>query len=215
MSLEICETTTPEKLILKNSRFFKGRVRLIIAPDAERRFTKISDDLYYKQKKYYFPIFENIIFLKVLKDNQPENLPVIFNGTFIVEDEIKIIRSAIRENNEKENAKYMEYKKTLDKEISAIMENLKSEIANQKKFLKKDYLTKHQYNEIIKKLISAYADIITIKLGNDINLKSDDMNVINKFYCNKIEDFRNNNINKDIVTDIKEDEIKNIEPDRG
>lgn len=215
MSLEICETTTPEKLILKNSRFFKGRVQLIIEPDAECKFTKISDDLYYMQQKYYFLIFENIIFLKVLKDNKPKNLPVIFNGTFIEEGEIGTIRSAIRENNEKESAKYEEYKKVLGREISAIMRNLNSEIANQKKFLKKDYLTKHQYNEKIKTLIGAYADIINIKLGNDINLRSYDRSVINKFYCNKIEDLRNNNINKDIAIDIKEAEIENIEPDKS
>ena len=51
MSLEICETITPDKLTLKDSRFFKDKVQLTIEPGAECKFTKISDELYFRQKK--------------------------------------------------------------------------------------------------------------------------------------------------------------------
>lgn len=210
MSLEICETITPDKLQLKNSRFFKDRVQLTIEPDAQCKFTKINDELYYRQQKVYFPLFENIIFLKISKDNQPKNLPLLFKGNFIEENEIGMIKAVIRENNEKESLKYEEYKKILDKDISFIIENMNTEITNQKNFLKKDYLTKHQYNENINTLVRAYADILSIKLGNDMNLRSEDRSLINKFYSNMIEGLRNNNINKYILIDIKDSEIKDI-----
>ena len=62
MSLEICEVKNPEKLKLKNSIFFKRRVKLIMEPNAECKFIRISEDLYSKQQKVYFPLFENMIF---------------------------------------------------------------------------------------------------------------------------------------------------------
>lgn len=215
MSLEICETTTPEKLKIKDSRFFKDRVQLTIAPDAECRFFKVSDELYFNQKKYYFPLFANLIFLKSSIDNQPKNLPIIFKGTFIKDDEIAQIKLAVKEKDKKESRKYEEYKKILDRDISIIIGNLSSEIADQKKFLKKDYLTKHQYNENINALVRAYADIITIKLGNDINLKNNDRSMINKFYSNMIEGLRNNNISKEIMMDMKDMQIIDEEPGKS
>ena len=208
MSLEICETTTPDKFILKDSRFFKDRVQLTIEPGAECRFTKISDELYFRQKKVYFPIFKSIIFTKASRDDQANNIPMIFKGSFIEDDEIGMVKSVLQENNEKENQKYEEYKKNLDKEISLIISNMNLEISNQKKFLKNDYLTKSQYNENIKTLVSAYADIILIKLSKDINLRSDDRSEINKFYSNMIAGLGTNNINKEILIDIKDPDAK-------
>ncbi|MCE5328920.1 hypothetical protein LLG07_01085 [bacterium] len=211
MSLEICEVNTPEKLKLKSSIFFKNRIRLIIGPDTECKCTRISEDLYFKQQKYYFPIFEKIIFVKTSNDNQSQNLPLIFKGIFIHEDEIGMIKSLIKENIEKENIKYNKYKKTLDKEISEIIGSLSSEIDNQKKFLKKDYLTKQQYNENIKILLAAYLDIITIKLDKGVNLKNDDRNLINKFYGNMIEGLVSNNILIDVTDDLKESDFQDTE----
>ncbi|MHB1336687.1 MAG: hypothetical protein ACYCXQ_12155 [Candidatus Humimicrobiaceae bacterium] len=208
MSLEICETITPDKFILKDSRFFKDRVQLTIEPGAECRFTKISDELYFRQKKVYFPLFKSIIFTKASRDDLANNIPMIFKGSFIEDDEIGMIKSVLQENNEKENQKYEEYKKNLDKEISLIISNMNLEISNQKKFLKNDYLTKSQYNENIKTLVSAYADIILIKLSKDINLRSDDRSEINKFYSNMIAGLGNNNINKEILIDIKDSNAK-------
>jgi len=121
MSLEICETITPDKLTLKNSRFFKDKVQLTIEPGAECKFIKISDELYFKQKKVYFPIFKSIIFIKASKDNQPNNFALIFKGIVIEDYEIGMIDSVIQENIEKEKQKYEEYKKNLDKEISLII----------------------------------------------------------------------------------------------
>ena len=207
MSLEICETITPDKLTLKNSRFFKDKVQLTIEPGAECKFIKISDELYFKQKKVYFPIFKSIIFIKASKDNQPNNFALIFKGIVIEDGEIGIIDSAIKENNEKEKQKYEEYKKNLDKEISLIISSMNLEISNQKKFLKKDCLTKSQYNENIKTLVNTYADIVTIKLSKDINLRSGDRSEINKFYGNMIAGLGNNNVNKDILSGIKDPEI--------
>ena len=66
MSLEICQNITHKKLKLKDSRFFKDKVQLTVEPDAECEFTKISDELYYKHKKYYFPLFENCINISLL-----------------------------------------------------------------------------------------------------------------------------------------------------
>jgi hypothetical protein len=208
MSLEICETITPDKFILKDSRFFRDRVQLTIEPGAECKFTKISDELYFRQKKVYFPIFKSIIFTKASRDDQLNNIPMVFKGSFIEDNEIGMIKSAIQEINEKENQKYEEYKKNLDKELSLIINSMNLEISNQKKFLKKDYLTKSQYNENIKTLVNAYADIITIKLSKDMNLRSDDRNEINKFYGNMIAGLGGNNINKEILIDIKGPEIK-------
>jgi len=207
MSLEICETITPDKLTLKNSRFFKDKVQLTIEPGAECKFIKISDELYFKQKKVYFPIFKSIIFIKASKDNQPNNFALIFKGIVIEDDEIGIIDSVIQENIEKEKQKYEEYKKNLDKEISLIISSMNLEISNQKKFLKKDCLTKSQYNENIKTLVNIYADIVTIKLSKDINLRSGDRSEINKFYGNMIAGLGNNNVNKDILSGIKDPEI--------
>jgi hypothetical protein len=204
MSLEICETITPDKLTLKNSRFLKDRVQLTIEPGAEYKFTKISDELYFKQKKVYFPIFKSIIFTKISRDNQSKNLALIFKGNLIEDDEIGMIDSVIHENNENEKQKYEEYKKNLDKEISLIINSMNLEISNQKKFLKKDCLTKSQYNENIKTLVNAYADIITIKLNKDINIRSNDRNEINKFYGNMIAGLGNNNINKEILSGIED-----------
>ena len=207
MSLEICETVTPDKLTLKNSIFFKGKVQLTIEPGAECKFVKISDELYFKQKKVYFPILKSIIFTKASKDNQPNNFALIFKGIVIEDGEIGIIDSAIKENNEKEKQKYEEYKKNLDKEISLIISSMNLEISNQKKFLKKDCLTKSQYNENIKTLVNAYADIVKIKLSKDINLRSGDRSEISKFYGNMIVGLGNNNVNKDILSGIKDPEI--------
>lgn len=207
MSLEICETITPDKLTLKNSRFFKDKVQLTIEPGAECKFIKISDELYFKQKKVYFPIFKSIIFIKASKDNQPNNFALIFKGIVIEDDEIGMIDSVIQENIEKEKQKYEEYKKNLDKEISLIISSMNLEISNQKKFLKKDCLTKSQYNENIKTLVNIYADIVTIKLSKDINLRSGDRSEINKFYGNMIAGLGNNNVNKDILSGIKDPEI--------
>lgn len=207
MSLEICETITPDKLTLKNSRFFKDKIQLTIEPGAECKFIKISDELYFKQKKVYFPIFKSIIFIKASKDNQPNNFALIFKGIVIEDDEIGMIDSVIQENIEKEKQKYEEYKKNLDKEISLIISSMNLEISNQKKFLKKDCLTKSQYNENIKTLVNIYADIVTIKLSKDINLRSGDRSEINKFYGNMIAGLGNNNVNKDILSGIKDPEI--------
>ena len=207
MSLEICETVTPDKLTLKNSRFFKDKVQLTIEPGAECKFIKISDELYFKQKKVYFPIFKSIIFTKALKDNQPNNFALIFKGIVIEDGEIGMINSVIKENIEKEKQKYEEYKKNLDKEISLIISSMNLEISNQKKFLKKDCLTKSQYNENIKTLVNTYAYIVTIKLSKDINLRSGDRSEINKFYGNMIAGLGNNNVNKDILSGIKDPEI--------
>jgi hypothetical protein len=204
MSLEICETITPDKFTLKDSRFFKDRVQLTIEPGAECKFTKISDELYFRQKKVYIPIFKSIIFTKASRDNQLNNIPMIFKGSFIEDDEIGIIKSVLLESNEKENQKYEEYKKNLDNEISLIINSMNLEISNQKKFLKNDYLTKSQYNENIKTLVSSYADIILIKLSKDINLRSDDRSKINKFYGNMVAGLGDNNINKEILIEIKE-----------
>ena len=203
MSLEICETITPEKFILKDARFFKSRVRLTIEPGAEYKFTKVSDELYFKQKKVYFPIFKTIIFSKVSKDDKYGNNPMIFKGNFIEYDEIVMIKSLIQENNEKENQKYEEYKKNLDKEISSIISSMNTEISHQKEFLKDDLLTNAKYNENIKTLVSSYADMIMIKLNKDINLGSDDRNNINKFYSNMIAGLGDNNTNKEILIDVK------------
>jgi len=192
MGLNICETKTLEKIKLKKSKFFKNKVRLTIDPDAECKITKVSEDLYGIIQKYYFLLFENIIFTKISKDNKPKNYPLIFKGIFIEEEEISTINSAINEYNAKENAKYDKYKKVLGIKISEIVENLKSEIVNQKNFLKKDYLSKNQYNENIKTLIKVYTDIITIKLGNAVHLREDDRNEINNFYNSMIKVFADN-----------------------
>ena len=208
MSLEICETITPDKLALKDSRFFKDKVQLTIEPDAECKFTKISDELYFRQKKVYFPIFKSILFIKASRYDQPNNIPIIFKGSFIEDDEIGMIESVIHENNEKDNIKYEEYKKNLDREISSIINSMNQEISNQKIFLKKDYLTKLQYNENIKTLINSYADMATIKLSKDINLRNDDRNEINKFYGNMISGLGDSNLNKEILIDIKDPVIK-------
>ncbi|MHB1377391.1 MAG: hypothetical protein ACYCXB_08225 [Candidatus Humimicrobiaceae bacterium] len=207
MSLEICETITPDKLTLKNSRFFKDKVQLTIEPGAECKFIKISDELYFKQKKVYFPIFKSIIFTKASKDNLPNNFALIFKGIIIKDDEIGMIDSVIQENNKKEKQKYEEYKKNLDKEISLIISSMNLEMSNQKKFLKKKCLTKSQYNENIETLVNAYTDIITIKLSKDINLRSSDRSEINKFYGNMIAGLGNNKINKDTLSGIKDPEI--------
>ena len=208
MSLEICETITPDKLTLKYSRFFKDKVQLTIEPDAECKFTKISDELYFRQKKVYFPIFKSILFTKASRYDQPNNIPIIFKGSFIEDDEIGMIESVIHENNEKDNIKYEEYKKNLDREISSIINSMNQEISNQKIFLKKDYLTKSQYNENIKTLVNSYADMATIKLSKDINLRNDDRNEINKFYGNMISGLGDSNLNKEILIDIKDPVIK-------
>jgi hypothetical protein len=206
MSLEICETVTPDKLTLKSSRFFKDRVQLTIEPGAEIKFTKINDELYFKQKKVYFPIFKSIIFTKASRDNRPNDLAMIFKGIIIEDDEIGMIDSVILENNEKEKQKYEEYKKNLDKEISLKINSMNQEISNQKKFLKKNCLTKAQYNENIKTLVNAYADIITIKLNKDINLRSADRSEINKFYGNMIAGLGSNNVNKEILSGLEDPE---------
>jgi hypothetical protein len=209
MSLEICETVTPEKLSLKDSRFFKNKVVLTIKQGAEFKFTKISDELYLKQKKVYFPIFKNILFVKTSKDNRPDNFPIIFKGSFIEDDEVGMIESVIKVNDEKENKKYLEYKKSLDKELSLIINSMNLEISNQKKYLEKDNLTKSQYNQNIKTLVNAYNDIIMIKLSRDLNLRNDDRNGMNRFYGNMIAGLADNNIKKEILIDLKDSEIKN------
>lgn len=203
MSLEICETITPEKFILKDARFFKDRVKLTIEPGAECKFTKISDELYFKQKKVYFPMFRSIIFTKASRDDQAKDIPMIFKGIFIEDDEIGMIKSVIQENNAKENQKYEEYKKNLDKEISLVISNMNTEISHQKEFLKNYYLTNKQYNENIKTLVHSYADMILIKLNKDINLRNDDRGEINKFYGNMIAGLGDNNINKEILIETK------------
>ena len=78
MSLEICEVKNPEKLKLKNSIFFKRRVKLIMEPDAECKFIRISEDLYSKQQKVYFPLFENMIFTKTSRDDRLQNQKLRF-----------------------------------------------------------------------------------------------------------------------------------------
>src|SRR5680860_836135 len=134
MSLDVCETVTPDKLTLKNSRFFNNKVQLTIEPGAECKFIKISDELYFKQKKVYFPIFKSIIFTRTSKDVQANNFAQIFKGIIIEDDEIGMIDSVIEENNEKGRQKYGEYKKSVDKEISLIINSMNMEISNQKKF---------------------------------------------------------------------------------
>ena len=207
MSLEICETITPDKLVLKNSRFFKDKIQLTIEPDAVCKFIKISDEIYFNQKKVYFPIFKSIIFTKSSKDNQPNNIALIFKGRLIEDDEVGMIDSVIQENNEKENQKYDEYKRNLDKEISLMINTMNLEISNQKEFLKKYSLTKSQYNESIKTLVKAYNDIVTIKLSKDINLRSSDRSEINKFYINMIAGLGKSSLNEDILSGIKDPEI--------
>jgi len=202
MSLEICEIDNKEKLKLKNSAFFKRKVQLTIEPDAKCKFTRISEDLYPKQQKCYFPIFENMIFVKGSNEKRLQNQYQIFKGSYIKDDEIDMIKSLIKENIEKESVKYKEYKKELEKEISEIISGLSSEITNQKSFLEKDCLTKQQYNENIKILLSAYQDIIELKLDKDMNLKKEDKNLINKFYENMIEGIGRNNILGDIDVDF-------------
>lgn len=213
MSLEICEVSIPEKLKLRSSIFFKNRIRLVIDPDAECKFMRISEDLYSKQQKYYFPIFEKMIFTKISSDKHPKNNSLIFSGSFIQEYEIEMIKSLIKENIEKENAKYNKHKKALDKEISEIIGSLSNEIANQKDYLKKDYLTKQQYNENIKILLSAYMDVIKLKLDKDVNLKNEDRNLIDKFYKNMIEGLCGNNILSNIAADFNKPSFKDTKYD--
>jgi hypothetical protein len=194
MSLEICEVNDPEKLKLKNSILFKGRFKLILEPDAECKFTQVSEDIYSKQQKYYFPIFENMIFIKTSSDDRLQNQRLVFKGSLIQNDEIEMIKSLIKENIEKESVKYDKRKKELENEISEIVGSLSNEITNQKDFLEKDCLTKQQYNEHIKILLSSYLDIIRLKLDRDINLKNEDRNLLIKFYENMIEGIGKNNI---------------------
>ena len=208
MSLEICETSTPEKLALKKSRFIRDRVQLTIEPGAVCSFTIISDELYSRQKKVYFPIFKSMIFSKAPGDYKQNNTPMIFKGSIIEDDEIGMINSVIQKNNEKENRKYGEYKKNLDKEISLIINGMNQEISNQKKFLKKGSLTRSQYNDSIKILINAYTDIVRAKSDKEINLRSDDRSEINKFYGNMIAGLGNNNASKDILSGPENPEIK-------
>jgi hypothetical protein len=150
MSLEICEVKNTEKTKLKSSIFFKGKVELTIEPEAECKFTRINEDLYPNQQKVYFPLFDNMIFIKTSAHDRLRNKSVTFKGNLIQDDEIEIIKSSIKENIKKENIRYNEYKKELEKEISEMISSLSSEISNQKEFLKKDCLTKQQYNENIK-----------------------------------------------------------------
>jgi len=207
MSLEICETTTPEKLTLKKSRFFKGRVQLIIEPGSVCSFIIISDELYARQKKVYLPIFKNMIFSKASGDYQKNTAPLIFKGNIIEDDERGMIYSVIQKNNEKENQKYEEYKKNLDKEISLIINSMNQEISNQKKFLKKGCLTKSQYNDSMKILVSSYTDIVLTKSDKEISLRSDDRSEIKKFYGNMIAGLGNNSTGKDIVPDLEDPEV--------
>ena len=208
MSLEICETSTPEKLALKKSRFIRDRVQLTIEPGAVCSFTIISDELYSRQKKVYFPIFKSMIFSKASGDYKQNNTPVIFKGSIIEDDEKGMINSVIQKNNEKENRKYSDYKKNLDKEISLIINGMNQEISNQKKFLKKGTLTRSQYNDSIKILVNSYTDIVRAKSDKEINLRSDDRNEINTFYGNMIAGLGNNNASKDILSGPENPEIK-------
>ncbi len=208
MSLEICETSTPQKFALKKSRFIRDRVQLIIEPGAVFSFIIISDELYSRQKKVYFPIFKNMIFSKTSGDYQQNNTPVIFKGSIIEDDERGMIYSVIQKNNEKENRKYGDYKKNLDKDISLIINGMNQEISNQKKFLKKGSLTRSQYSDNIKILVNSYTDIVMAKSDKEINLRSDDRSEINKFYGNMIAGLGNNNASKDIVSGPENPEIK-------
>ena len=194
MSLEICEVNDPEKLKLKNSILFKERFKLILEPSAECKFTRISEDIYSKQQKVYFPLFENMIFTKASSDDRLQSQRLVFKGNLIQDDEIEMIKSLIKENIEKESVKYDKRKKELENEISEIVGSLSNEITNQKDFLEKDCLTKQQYNEHIKILLSSYLDIIRLKLDRDINLKNEDRNLLIKFYENMIEGIGKNNI---------------------
>jgi hypothetical protein len=206
MSLEICETISPEKLTLKNSRFFKDKIQLTIEPGAIYKFTVISDELYFRQKKVYFPIFKSMIFVKASRDDLQNDASIIFKGNLIEDDEIGMIKSVIQENNARENQKYEEYKKNLDKDISLIISSMNLEISRQQEFLKKDSLTKSKYNGHIKTLVDAYTDIISIKLSKEIDLRAEDIGEISKFYENMIVGLGNNNLNKDILSGIKEPE---------
>lgn len=210
MSLEICEIKNSDQLKIKYSRLFIDRVLLIIKPEAELKFIKISNELYQKQKKIYFPLFENIIFLKNPKYNQTGKNPSVFKGSFIQEDELGIIKSIIKKNDEQEKQTYEEYKKLLDKDISEIINSMNNEIINQKNFQKNEYLTKKQYNENINLLAGSFTDVINIKIENDINLKKEEKAEIYKFYKNMIEELRDNNLNKYILIDIKDSEISGI-----
>jgi len=211
MSLEICEVKNPDQLKIKYSRLFIDRVLIIIKPEAELKFIKISDELYQKREKVYFPLFENIIFLKNPKYNQAVKIPIVFKGNFIQEDETGMIKSAIKKFDEKGKQNYEEYKKILDKDISELINSMNNEIINQKNFQKSEYLTKKQYNENINLLADSYIDILNIKIENDINLKKEDKTGIYKFYKNMIEGLKNNSLNTDILIDInKNSEVSDI-----
>jgi hypothetical protein len=211
MSLEICEVKNPDQLKIKYSRLFIDRVLIIIKPEAELKFIKISDELYQKREKVYFPLFENIIFLKNPKYTQAVKIPIVFKGNFIQEDETGMIKSAIKKFDEKGKQNYEEYKKILDKDISELINSMNNEIINQKNFQKSEYLTKKQYNENINLLADSYIDILNIKIENDINLKKEDKTGIYKFYKNMIEGLKNNSLNTDILIDInKNSEVSDI-----
>jgi len=202
MSLEICEVKNLDYLKIKYSKIFIDKVLLIIKPEAQLSFKKINEELYKGKEKVYFPVFENIIFLKNPKYLQEIKKQIAFKGNFLKEDEVNIIKSEIKKFVEKERQNYQEYLKAFDKSISELINNMNTEIINQKNFQKSEYLTRKQYNENIILLANCYQDILKIKIDNDINLKNDDKIKINIFYKNMIEGLKNNNLDKEILIDV-------------
>ncbi|HAX18553.1 MAG TPA: hypothetical protein DCY00_08195 [Actinobacteria bacterium] len=197
MTLEICENLDLKKVIIKESRFFSERFAMIVSEEQSLVYEMVGDDLYYNKRAFYFPVFENYIFVPGTRNIDTKNKSLKFIGTIIEEDEIQMIKSVIKNHKLKEKDAYKSYKKNLDKTMSGLIENLSKEIENQKDFLKQSLLTENQFNENIDILIKNYAEIISLKLASELTLDSDDKEKINAFYGNMIEGIKKNTYSKE------------------
>ncbi|MDD3520744.1 MAG: hypothetical protein PHU65_05870 [Actinomycetota bacterium] len=195
MTLEICENLDLKKATIKESRFFRERFSLIVSEEQNLVYEKIGDDLYHNKRAFYFPVFENYIFVPGSRNIDEKNKTLKFIGTIIEEDEIQMIKSVIKNHNIEEKEAYKQYKNNLDKEVSGFIASLNNEIGNQKDFLKQSFLTENQFNENVGLLIRNYAEIISMKLANESTLSPEDKGKINAFYGNMIEGIRKNTLN--------------------
>lgn len=197
MTLEICENLDLKKVIIKESRFFRERFAMIVSEEQNLVYEMIGDDLYYNKRAFYFPVFENYIFVPGSRNIDSKNRTLKFVGTIIEEDEIQMIKSVIKNHKLKEKDAYKNYKKDLDKTMSGLIKSLSDEIENQRDFLKQSLLTENQFNENIDLLVKNYAEIISIKLAGELALDNEDKDKINAFYGNMIEGIKKNTFSKE------------------
>lgn len=189
MSLYVCEIKNTDEVEIVRSRFLKKKTKLMVGPEAGCTCKLVSDTLFDKEEKHFFPVFESMLFSKNPKADIRQNQFLVFFGIETNEGESADIAEAIEEFQEKERIEYEKYKNRIDQDIAILLGTLKNGIDQQKAFFEEGILSDLMFEETMGTMENAYQDILHRKIAEDPKLLQKDQEDKILFYVDILKSF--------------------------